>query len=117
MPGTDYPVGSPHASDIGTKFDNVGPPPGVPVHGDGGPFGDASPPKRRTAAKMSAMWAAFARTGRPSAPGQPEWKPYTLATRDTMLIDAQCRLVSDPEGAERRFWEGERPRRDPERIA
>jgi hypothetical protein len=30
-----------------------------------------------------------------------------------MLIDAECRLVSDPEGDERRFWQGEP---DPERI-
>jgi para-nitrobenzyl esterase len=112
VPGTDYPVGSPHASDINTKFDNVAPlPPGAP--GGGGMFGDASPAKQRTAANMSAAWAAFARTGQPAIVGQPEWKSYTLARRETMLLDAECRLVSDPEGAERRFWQSEP---DPERV-
>jgi para-nitrobenzyl esterase len=105
VPQTDYPVGSPHASDIGTKFDNVAPPPGAPM--PSGPFSDFSEGKKRTAANMSAMWAAFARTGRPTIAGQPEWKPYTLSHRDTMLIDAHCRLVSDPEKSERLFWENE----------
>ncbi|QJU58304.1 carboxylesterase/lipase family protein [Sphingomonas sp. AP4-R1] len=107
VPGTNYPVGSPHASDIATKFNNIGPQPGEPVR-PAGPLGDASPGKQATAANMSAMWAAFARTGRPTIPGQPEWKPYSLAARETMLIDAQCTLVSDPEKPERLFWEGEK---------
>lgn len=105
VPETDYPVGSPHASDINTKFNNVVPtPPGTVGTG---PFSDGSPAKQQTAANMSGMWAAFARTGRPSIPGQPEWTPYTLERRETMLIDAECRLVSDPEAAERRFWQSE----------
>ncbi|MEO6360929.1 MAG: carboxylesterase family protein [Sphingomicrobium sp.] len=114
VPGTNYASGSPHASDINTKFDNVGPQPGDPPGPPPpGPFGDASPGKRQTAANMSAMWAAFARNGNPSIPGQPRWKPYTLAKRETMLIDAQCTLVPDPEGAERRFWQSQP---DPERV-
>jgi para-nitrobenzyl esterase len=103
VPGTDYPIGSPHASDIPTKFDNVDP--SAPA--GGGPFGDNSPERKKAAVNMSAMWAEFARTGVPAAPGQPQWKPYTIENRETMLIDAECRLVQDPEGDERRFWEGE----------
>ncbi|WP_253718051.1 carboxylesterase/lipase family protein [Sphingomonas sp. AP4-R1] len=106
VPGTDYLVGSPHASDINTKFNNVLPPPGVSL--PPGPFSDASAAKQKTAANMSAMWAAFARTGCPSIKGQPEWKPYTTARRETMLIDADCTLASDPERHERIFWEGEK---------
>lgn len=54
------------------------------------------------------MWANFARNGDPSIAGQPAWRPYSLDRRETMLIDAQCELVSDPEGAERRFWQREK---------
>ncbi|MDO6414720.1 carboxylesterase family protein [Sphingomonas sp. BIUV-7] len=106
VPQTDYPIGSPHASDIGTKFDNVVPPPGTSAPPN--PLSDLTPGKRQTAANMSAMWAAFARTGRPSIAGQPEWKPYTIDRRETMLIDVQCTLIADPEKTERLFWETEK---------
>ena len=52
--------------------------------------------------RMSAAWAAFARTGNPNHPGLPEWKPFTAAERATMVFDRDCRLVSDPYGDERR---------------
>ena len=58
-----------------------------------------------TAKHMSEMWATFAREGRPSAKGQPEWRPYALPERATMIFDSECRLESDPEGAERAFWQ------------
>lgn len=105
VPGTSYPIGSPHAADIAMKFNNVDPataPPG------GGMFGsDSSEAKLRTGRNMGAMWATFARTGHPAAPGQPHWPAYNLKRRATMMIDAQCRVVDDPESAERRFWQGE----------
>lgn len=106
VPGTSYPMGSPHATDIVTKFDNIRTD-GIPA-ANRSPFTlDQSAPRLRTARNMGSFWASFARTGVPLAPGQPAWKPYDLETRETMLIDAQCRLVSDPEGAERRFWQQE----------
>ncbi|MFM2370683.1 MAG: hypothetical protein RIS85_405, partial [Pseudomonadota bacterium] len=93
--GTNFAEGSPHASDIPTKFNTA------PL------FGPKRPERLATARNMSAMWANFARTGRPGAKGQPVWKPYDLKHRYTMVIDAQCRLVSDPEGAERKFFKTE----------
>jgi para-nitrobenzyl esterase len=54
---------------------------------------------------MSRMWANFARTGHPSAEGQPTWPAYTMARRETMLIDSQCKVVADPEHDERLFWQ------------
>ena len=39
-------------------------------------------------------WAAFARTGNPSNPGMPAWKPYDSETRYTMLVDIESRLES-----------------------
>jgi para-nitrobenzyl esterase len=50
------------------------------------------------------MWANFARTGRPSAPGQPAWPAYDLKTRQTMVLDVACSVVPDRFGAERRVW-------------
>ena len=38
---------------------------------------------------MSDYWVSFARTGVPAAPGQPEWKPYTNAERNYLLIGSQ----------------------------
>jgi para-nitrobenzyl esterase len=50
-----------------------------------------------------AAWAAFARTGNPSHAGLPDWRPYSLARRETMLLDVQCKLQSDPRGEDRKL--------------
>lgn len=42
----------------------------------------------------AAAWAAFARTGNPSTPAMPVWKPYDDETRYTMLMDVESTLVS-----------------------
>jgi para-nitrobenzyl esterase len=91
VPGTSYPEGSPHASDIPMKFDTAP------------EFGPKAPARLKTARVMSEMWANFARTGHPSAKGQPSWPAYSLARRETMLIDTRCRVECDPEQTERRF--------------
>jgi len=39
-------------------------------------------------------WAAFARTGNPSNPYMPVWKPYNTETRYTMCVDIESELVS-----------------------
>ncbi|SNY53486.1 carboxylesterase/lipase family protein [Paractinoplanes atraurantiacus] len=87
VPGTDFPLGSPHASDIPLKFANV-------------PAGEL-PGKRATARHMSALWAGFAHHSHPTAPGVPRWPAYTTSDRATMRIDARCRIVHDPDRAER----------------
>ena len=51
--------------------------------------------------KMSAAWAAFARTGVPSAKGLPHWTAYTNDQRATMIFDNECKLVNDPFKEER----------------
>lgn len=43
----------------------------------------------------SSAWAAFARTGNPSNPYMPAWKPYNAETRYTMLVNYESELVSD----------------------
>ncbi|WP_433794817.1 IS3 family transposase [Actinoplanes sp. CA-252034] len=97
LPGTDFPLGSPHAADIPLKFANTG--------------ADRPAGERATARHMSALWAGFARDGRPNAPQVPRWPAYTLTNRATMWIDTQCKIVSDPDRAERLFWENREPKR------
>ena len=53
---------------------------------------------------MSGLWAGFARTGRPTAAEVPQWPAYTLRDRATMRLDAECRIVDDPDQTERLFW-------------
>jgi para-nitrobenzyl esterase len=54
---------------------------------------------------MSALWAGFARYGRPTARQVPQWPAYTPKDRATMWIDAECRIVNDPDRSERLYWE------------
>lgn len=88
-------LGSGHATDIGPTFDNsdLG-----GLHGDGPGVAAAS-------ANLSALWTSFARTGKPSAPGAPDWPRYDIARRATVLVDTTCRIVDDPDAAERKLWQ------------
>jgi len=52
--------------------------------------------------KMSAAWAAFARTGNPNHKGLPNWPKFNAAERATMIFNNQCKVVNDPNGEERK---------------
>ncbi|WP_307818646.1 carboxylesterase family protein [Streptomyces sp. MBT62] len=97
VPGTDLPVGSPHASDINLKFANT----------DYILNKDQSRERLATARHMSDLWAGFAHTSRPTAAGVPRWPAYTPIDRGTMWLDARCRIVNDPARNERLFWENQ----------
>ncbi|MEN7536730.1 carboxylesterase/lipase family protein [Aurantiacibacter flavus] len=56
------------------------------------------------AKKMSDAWVAFARDGSPQTAALPNWQPYDLNSRTTMIFDDDCRVVSDPGQAERLLW-------------
>lgn len=47
---------------------------------------------------------AFAHTGDPNHPALPEWRPYRLDRRSTLVFDQPPRLVDDPRGDERRLF-------------
>ncbi len=64
-----------------------------------------SPTLAQAARNMSALWASFAHSGQPSAPGQPAWPRYNTKDRPTYLIDAHCNAVNDPDSAERQLWQ------------
>jgi para-nitrobenzyl esterase len=59
---------------------------------------------RAVSAQMSDAFIAFARSGNPGHHGIPEWEPYRLRRRQTMVFDVSPRLVDDPRGAERRLF-------------
>ena len=54
--------------------------------------------------KMSAAWAAFARTGVPNIPELPDWPAYDAIKRSTMIFDNECRVVDDPHADLRRMF-------------
>ncbi len=55
---------------------------------------------------MMATWAAFARTGDPNNARLPNWRPFAAADRQTMMLDVQSRLESNPRGGAMRSLEG-----------
>ena len=59
------------------------------------------------AAMMSAVWAAFARTGRPDAKGYPAWPAYDAVSRRVFLFDDPARVAADPDADVRVFWRGQ----------
>jgi para-nitrobenzyl esterase len=98
VPGTDFPIGSPHAADINLKFANAD------KNQDSILGADQSPGRLATARQMSELWAGFARDSRPHAAGVPRWPAYTTKDRATMWLDARCRIVADPDRGERLYW-------------
>ncbi|MET3710462.1 para-nitrobenzyl esterase [Sphingomonas trueperi] len=57
---------------------------------------------RAASAAMQDRFLAFARTGDPNPAGTPRWPRYDLATRATMVFDAQSHVENDP-----RRWQRE----------
>ncbi|MSQ13518.1 MAG: carboxylesterase/lipase family protein [Dehalococcoidia bacterium] len=78
----------------GLVFDNLQ----VPVNNMGG--------MRALAGQVSSAWISFARTGDPNNPTIPAWPAYSKDKRATMVLDFDCRVVSDPWREERLAWEG-----------
>lgn len=84
-----------HTLDIPLVFDNIAQP---------GSRTGTSPSAQRVADQMSEALLAFARTGNPSHKGIPEWKPYTLEKRETLVFNEKSALAFDPRGGERRLY-------------
>ncbi|MES3035664.1 MAG: carboxylesterase family protein [Gemmatimonadota bacterium] len=95
VPGTDYPMGAPHAADIAFKFNNVSGP---------SPFSGNRPERLAASHNFAEFWTTFARTGRPSATGQPTWPAYDLVRRPMMRIDSVCEVINDRHKLEREMW-------------
>jgi para-nitrobenzyl esterase len=94
-PGVNYPIKAAHATEMPFKFNHV----------DNDPATGKRPERYKAARNMSRAWASFARAGNPSHDQIPEWPAYTLDRRATMILDAECRVVNDPDREERLLWE------------
>jgi para-nitrobenzyl esterase len=57
------------------------------------------------ASVVSATWASFARTGTPENSALPAWPAYTPEGRPTMVLDSDCRVVTDPDRDARLLWQ------------
>jgi para-nitrobenzyl esterase len=103
IPGTDYPMGTPHAMDIAFKFNNeIAPRDGSPAKES---FFAGNRPERFTASHHFAeLWTTFARTGKPAAKGAPEWPAYNLKDKATMRIDTKCEIIKDRFHDEIKMW-------------
>ncbi len=90
--------GAYHAAEIAYAFDNLE---ALPYEHESTDF--------RLEQEMSDLWLQFARTGRPSAPGLPEWPPYSegqnyLELGDTIrlgtgLCKSECDVLDSVSGA------------------
>ena len=92
VPGTDYPVGTPHAMDISFKFNNEVPPKdGTNGHSH---FGGSKPERFIASKHFAGLWTGFARTGHPAAKDVPEWPAYNLDTRPPCGSTPTARLLT-----------------------
>jgi para-nitrobenzyl esterase len=91
-------LGATHGIDIGFVWDNLGAAGGLGLVDDG-------PEAQGLADRASEAWLAFARTGDPNHRGLPSWPAYDADRRATMIFDAECRVVDDPDAEERRAWD------------
>lgn len=96
-PVDDGKWGSPHGLSVPLAMDTVEDNPSM--------FGDDLSAPLELSEKMSSAWAAFARTGKPDSPGLPAWPAYDTKERQTMVLDDECRVVSDPLADLRRLHE------------
>ncbi len=55
---------------------------------------------------IMSSWVAFARTGNPNNPSVPSWPRYETAGRNTMLLELESKVASNPGGEARQAMEG-----------
>jgi para-nitrobenzyl esterase len=79
---------SPHTIEIPFVFNNIA---------IAGPLISKLPEANALAAKVSASWVAFARTGNPNVRQLPNWPVYSAAKRDTLLFNNEIRVEQDPD--------------------
>lgn len=86
---------APHAEEIPFVFDTLEQ--GAVI------AGPATAEAQALADRTSALWANFAKTGVPTAPGVPAWTPYDSARRPTLIINDECRMADDPRSESRKL--------------
>ena len=89
---------SPHTIEIPFVFNNIK---------IAGPLISKMPEAYVLATKVSAAWAAFARTGDPNTHDLPRWLPYSADSRPTMLFSNESHVEKDPDRGPRLAMERE----------
>jgi para-nitrobenzyl esterase len=97
-PAMDGALGACHAIEIPFVLGNLGVP-GMDRFAGAGPEADA------LSEQMMQSWLAFARTGKPSHPGIPDWPAYRAADRATMVFGAETHVERAPMEEERALWD------------
>lgn len=87
-------LGATHGGDIPMAMANFS---YTPMAGD-------RPENAAMAAKMSEAFVQFAHSGNPNHADLPEWQPYTLEQRHSMVFDSVCRQEQDPEAEIRKLY-------------
>jgi para-nitrobenzyl esterase len=87
---------SPHTIEIPFVFNNIR---------IAGPLISKMSEAYALAARVSAAWVAFARTGNPNTTALPKWPAYSAASRDTMLFNNESRVEQDPDRGPRLVME------------
>jgi para-nitrobenzyl esterase len=90
-PVRDGKLRTPHAIEIPFVFDNVDATTA---------FTGSGPGRHELATRISTAWTSFARTGNPNCKELPTWKPFDTTQRATMVLNNECKLVNNPNGAE-----------------
>jgi para-nitrobenzyl esterase len=81
---------APHTSEIPYCFDSLAA--SRPI------IGDVTPQEQSLADTVSTYWANFAKNGDPNGKGLPQWRPYDLKSRATLVVgtDDQVACLDDP---------------------
>ncbi len=98
IPGTDYPIGTPHAMDITFKFNNE------TLETQHGFLSGSNPDRFIASHTMAELWTNFARNGKPAATGVPDWPAYNSADKATMRIDTRCSVIHNRFSEELDMW-------------
>lgn len=91
---------APHGVDTAFFFDNT----------DAARVTQQGPGRDRLAAQTSAALVSLAGRGSPHHEGLPQWPPYEVGRRATMLFDVESRVVGDPAADAREILQSILPR-------
>ena len=62
--------------------------------------------RKRLSSEMQQAWINFARYGNPNGEQKETWKKFDTGERATMIFNRKTELVADPDGEQRKAWDG-----------